>query len=61
MMIGPSCDEMRCMCGHLIAKWRKIGIELKCKRCKHLVVIPFEAIKREASPPTALRGDKAEM
>jgi len=36
--------EARCDCGHLVAKLRRDGVELKCKRCKRLVLIPFEAM-----------------
>jgi len=44
---GPSadCGETRCDCGQLIAKVRGQGLELKCKRCKRIVVIPFASIK----------------
>lgn len=38
-------DEARCECGQLIAKMRGQGIELKCKRCKRIVVIPFSSIE----------------
>ena len=38
--------EARCECGQLIAKLRKDGVELKCKRCKRIVLIPFESIER---------------
>ncbi len=34
-------DEARCECGQLIAKLRPDGVELKCKRCKRIVVIPL--------------------
>jgi phage FluMu protein Com len=37
--------ETRCECGQLIAKVRAQGLELKCKRCKRIVVIPFSAIE----------------
>jgi len=37
--------ETRCECGQLIAKVRGKGIELKCKRCKRIVVIPFSSIE----------------
>ena len=42
--IGHS-DETRCECGQLIAKVRGRGIELKCKRCKRIVIIPFSSIE----------------
>ena len=35
-------EEARCHCGHLLAKLRSTGVELKCKRCKRLLLIPFE-------------------
>ncbi|SPP63361.1 hypothetical protein [Nitrospira lenta] len=37
--------ETRCECGQLIAKVRGQGIELKCKRCKRIVIIPFSSIE----------------
>lgn len=40
---GVKCDEARCDCGHLVAKLRTSGVELKCKRCKRLVIIPYSA------------------
>lgn len=42
-----SCQhtETRCECGQLIAKVCGQGLELKCKRCKRIVVIPFTAIE----------------
>ena len=38
-------DEARCACGHLIAKIRGKNLELKCKRCKRIVAIPYDRIK----------------
>jgi len=37
--------ETRCECGQLIAKVHGQGLDLKCKRCKRIVVIPFSSIK----------------
>ena len=37
--------ETRCECGQLIAKVRAKALELKCKRCKRIVIIPFHAIE----------------
>ena len=42
---SAECDETRCECGQLIAKVRGQGLELKCKRCKRIIVIPFSSIK----------------
>ena len=41
----PAASETRCECGQLIAKVRGQGLELKCKRCKRIVVIPFSSIE----------------
>lgn len=38
-------NETRCQCGQLMAKVGHQGLELKCKRCKRIVFIPFSAIK----------------
>jgi hypothetical protein len=38
-------NETRCECGQLIAKVRGQAIELKCKRCKRIVLIPFSSIE----------------
>lgn len=45
-------NETRCECGQLIAKVREQGLELKCKRCKRIVVIPFTAIEGWTVPST---------
>jgi hypothetical protein len=37
--------ETRCECGQLIAKVCEQGLELKCKRCKRIIVIPFSSIE----------------
>ena len=42
---SADCGETRCECGQLIAKVRGQGLELKCKRCKRIIVIPFSSIK----------------
>jgi phage FluMu protein Com len=38
-------SETRCECGQLMAKVRQQGLELKCKRCKRIILIPFTAIE----------------
>ena len=42
---SADCGETRCECGQLIAKVGGQGLELNCKRCKRIVVIPFSSIK----------------
>ncbi len=34
-------QELRCKCGNLVAKATHRGIELKCKRCKRIHIIPL--------------------
>jgi hypothetical protein len=34
-------SEARCHCGQLMAILKNEGVELKCKRCKRLILIPF--------------------
>lgn len=48
-------SETRCQCGQLIAKVKGRTLELKCKRCKRIVIIPFSAIEgwTELSSPHA--------
>jgi len=38
-------SEARCECGQLMAKLRQDGIELKCKRCRRIVLLPFAGIE----------------
>ena len=33
--------ECRCGCGSLLARLRPDGVELKCRRCKRIVILPF--------------------
>ncbi len=42
--------ETRCECGQLMAKLGAAGLELKCKRCKRIVIIPFHSIEGWARP-----------
>lgn len=38
-------DETRCSCGRLLARLTDAGIELKCGRCRKLVVIDWSAVR----------------
>jgi len=38
-------SEARCECGQLVAKLLPDGVELKCKRCKRIVLIPFATME----------------
>jgi len=60
---GSNSDlsEARCECGQLVAKLGVRSVELKCKRCKRLVSIPFSTLLHSdvtvtlCSDPPALR------
>jgi phage FluMu protein Com len=34
-------QEYRCCCGNLLARLCAEGVELKCRRCKRVVLIPW--------------------
>jgi phage FluMu protein Com len=34
-------DLLRCVCGALLARWVAAGLELKCRRCKRMTLIPY--------------------
>ena len=36
----PSDRELRCDCGSLMARVVDAGVELKCRRCKRVVLVP---------------------
>jgi hypothetical protein len=35
------CAELRCGCGNLLARRVAAGVELKCRRCKRMLVLPL--------------------
>ena len=51
-LTNPTCGEAdsehpvgdcRCLCGSLLARVVEGGVELKCRRCKRTLLVPFEA------------------
>jgi hypothetical protein len=42
---GPSRahDECRCRCGGLVARIVSAGVEIKCRRCKRELLVPWSA------------------
>jgi phage FluMu protein Com len=46
-------DETRCLCGRLLARLTDAGIELKCPRCRRVVVIGWSAVRDERSASSA--------
>jgi phage FluMu protein Com len=43
--------ETRCECGRLLARLTEAGIELKCSRCRRVVVIAWRAVKDDRVVP----------
>jgi hypothetical protein len=41
-------SECRCLCGSLVARRVPEGVELRCRRCKRIVVLPLDL-----APPIA--------
>jgi hypothetical protein len=37
----PTERDVRCRCGSLMARLTQAGVELKCRRCKRMVVVPL--------------------
>jgi hypothetical protein len=42
--------DFRCFCGSLIARFCQQGLELKCKRCKRLHIVPVSEIQFDVLP-----------
>jgi len=42
--LSESRENFRCGCGSLMARTLKEGIELKCRRCKGITLIPLSGI-----------------
>lgn len=40
---GEGDNELRCLCGSLLARHVEGGIELRCRRCKRSVIVPAPA------------------
>lgn len=39
----PAERDLRCDCGSLMARVTRAGLELKCRRCKRVVLVPLPA------------------
>jgi len=42
-------DDCRCLCGSLLARLVTGGVELKCRRCKRTLLVPFEPGSRRVT------------
>ena len=50
-----SCDseDYRCLCGSLMAKITPLGVEIKCRKCKRIQLIPNSQVSFEVAPSSA--------
>ncbi|WP_254623894.1 MULTISPECIES: hypothetical protein [unclassified Myxococcus] len=48
---GGGADELRCLCGSLLARLVPEGVELKCRRCHRTRVVPLERPPGGGSAP----------
>ena len=46
---GSETRECRCLCGSLVARVVRDGVELKCRRCKRTMIVPL-------APPAEVSG-----
>ena len=49
LMSGNDC---RCHCGSLLGRLAEHGVEIKCRRCKLIFIVPFEEGKQGGSGTT---------
>jgi len=47
---SAEAGSLRCDCGSLLARLVDAGVELKCRRCKRLVVVPLAGDVRLEEP-----------
>jgi hypothetical protein len=45
-------NDLRCLCGSLIARLVEGGVEVKCRRCQRLVLLPLEPGAAAAAAPS---------
>ena len=45
---AASLLDERCLCGNLVAKVSLDGVEILCRRCKRIHLIPWPAERRES-------------
>jgi phage FluMu protein Com len=50
-----SCDseDYRCLCGSLMAKITPLGVEIKCRKCKRIQLIPNSQVSFDVATPQA--------
>ena len=52
----PTGDQCRCTCGSMLARMVRDGLELKCRKCKSLILVTHEELiemykQLNATPP----------
>ena len=52
---GSPAADCRCLCGNLLARWVEDGVELKCRRCKRTLLVPFPDAPARIVTPTRSR------
>jgi len=45
-----AAHDCRCGCGSLLARLRPDGVELKCRRCKRVVMLSFAELSAGEGP-----------
>jgi hypothetical protein len=46
---SPDGEQVRCLCGGMVARLVPSGVELKCRRCRRILVVPLvDALGAEA-------------
>jgi phage FluMu protein Com len=51
-------EEVRCECGHLLAKMTAEGLEVKCRKCKRVHLLRVSAVGAARSRGAALKVPK---
>ena len=46
-------EDYRCLCGSLMAKITPLGVEIKCRKCKRIQLIPNSQVTFEVAPNPA--------
>ena len=54
-MNSNGCDQ-RCHCGRLVARLVDGGVEIKCRRCAELVVVPLVGPDDNGQGMTTVEG-----
>lgn len=59
-LLPDAAGDCRCVCGALLTRWLPLGLELKCRRCKRALVVPWRDLagqKGAGDPQPQASGD----